>query len=33
MILKGFYIFSNIFKSKKELSTTSNKLNYDVEFN
>lgn len=26
-------LFSNIFKSKKELTTTSNKLNYDVEFN
>jgi MoaA/NifB/PqqE/SkfB family radical SAM enzyme len=26
-------LFSNIFKSKKELSTTSNKLNYEVEFN
>lgn len=26
-------LFSNIFKSKKELTTTSNKLNYEVEFN
>lgn len=26
-------LFSNIFKSKKELSTTSNKLNYEVDFN
>lgn len=26
-------LFSNIFKSKKQLSTTSNKLNYEVEFN
>lgn len=26
-------LFSNIFKSKKELKTTSNKLNYEVEFN
>ncbi|XMO87841.1 radical SAM protein [Algibacter sp. AS12] len=26
-------LFSNIFKSKKQLSTTSNKLNYDVNFN
>ena len=26
-------LFSNIFKSKKQLKTTSNKLNYEVEFN
>jgi len=26
-------LFSNIFKSKKHLTTTSNKLNYEVEFN
>lgn len=29
----GKLLFSNIFKSKKELKTTSNKLNYEVEFN
>jgi len=26
-------LFSNVFKSKSKLDTTTNKLNYDVEFN